>query len=178
MKWTNVDFVFQRFQIRLSSLLYLISFIISVYLYFEIQTKCTNTFFLASMLTSIAAFIVPLYVYWCLKPEANRNEDTLTIYKLGKLVHVIAAVLATLYNALALAETIHLKDICSSYKDTDTNNLLTLSIINTITYNGVTFLGHSLMRKPPKDMPMADAKKIEEEKLLRSDLQRRNSVRF
>ena len=178
MKWTNVDFVFQRFQIGLSSLLYLISFIISVYLYFEIQTKCNNTFFFASMLTSIAAYIVPLYVYGCLKPEANRNEDTLTTYKFGKLVHVIVAVLATLYNALALAETIHLKDICSSYKDTDTNNLLTLSIINTITYNGVTFLGHSMMRKPPKDMPMAVKEKIEEKQLLRSDLQRRNSVRF
>lgn len=180
MKWTNVDFVFQRFQIALSSLLYLISFIISVYLYFEIQTKCNNTFFLASMLTSIAAYIVPLYVYWCLKPKEENPlcKDTLTIYKLGKLVHVIVAVLATLYNALALAETIHLKDICPSYNDTDTSNFLTLSIINTIAYNGVTFLGHSMMRKPPKDMPMAVAKRIEEEKLLRSDLQRRNSVRF
>jgi len=180
MKWTNVDFVFQRFQIGLSSLLYLISLIISVYLYFEIQTKCTNTFFLASMLTSIAAYIVPLYVYWCLKPKEENPlcKDTLTIYKLGKLVHVVAAVVATLYNAMALAETIHLKEICPSYKK-DTNWILTYSIINTIAYNGVTFLGHSMMRKPSKDMPMAVAEKLEEEKqLLRSDLQRRNSVRF
>ena len=180
MKWTNVDFVFQRFQIGLSSLLYLISLIISVYLYFEIQTKCTNTFFLASMLTSIAAYIVPLYVYWCLKPKEENPlcKDTLTIYKLGKLVHVVAAVVATLYNAMALAETIHLKEICPSYKK-DTNWILTYSIINTIAYNGVTFLGHSMMRKPKdkKDTP-AVAYAVEPESKFRSDLQRRNSVRF
>ena len=180
MKWTNVDFVFQRFQIGLSSLLYLISLIISVYLYFEIQTKCNNTFFFASMVTSIAAYIVPLYVYGCLKPEENPLcKDTLTIYKLGKLVHVIAEVLATLYNALALAETIHLKDICPSYNDTDTSNFLTLSIINTIAYNGVTFLGHSMMRKPKdkKNTP-AVAYAVEPDSKFRSDLQRRNSVEF
>ena len=155
--------------------LYFLSLAISIYLYFEIQTKCSNTFFFASMLTSIIAFIVPLYVYRCLKPEAERDEDKLW-YKLGKLVHVIVAVLATLYNALALAETIHLKDICPSYNDTDTNNLLAFSIINAILYNGVTFLGHSMMRKPKekKDENIEE----EQEQLIRSDLQRRNSVRF
>ena len=157
--------------------LYFLSLAISIYLYFEIQTKCTNTFFLASMLTSILAFIVPLYVYWRLKPKAERDEDNLTWYKLGKLVHVIVAVLATLYNTLALAETIHLNDICKHYKNADTNDLLAFSIINAIAYNGVTFLGHSMMRKP-KDKKDGAYEKKEEEKLLRSDLQRRNSVRF
>jgi len=149
-----------------------------VYLYFEI--KCSDTFFLASMLTSIAAYIVPLYVYWCLKPKEENPlcKDTLSIYKLGKLVHVIVAVLATLYNAMALAETIHLKDICPSYNNKDTNWLLDLSIINTIAYNGVTLIGHSMMRKPKdkKDTP-AVAVAVGQENL-RSDLQRRASVRF
>ena len=177
MKWTNVDFVFQRIQIWFSSVLYLISFAISVYLYFEIN--CNDTFFLASMLTSIIAYIVPLYVYGCLKPKEDDPmfEDTLSVYKVGKMVHVIVAVLATLYNAMALAESIHIKDICPTYKK-DTDWILTYSIINTLAYNGVTFLGHIMMRKPPKDMPMAVAMKVEEQKLLRSDLQRRNSVRF
>tara|TARA_B000000475_G_scaffold75405_1_gene60723 strand:- start:420 stop:776 length:357 start_codon:yes stop_codon:yes gene_type:complete len=118
-------------------------------------------------------------VYGCLKPkeEDPMCKDTLSVYKLGKMVHVVAAVVATIYNAMALAETIHIKEICPSYNK-DTNWILTYSIINTIAYNGVTFLGHSMMRKPPKDMPMAVAMKVEKENLLRSDLQRRNSVRF
>ena len=175
----NMDFSMPPKGSMFATALYILSLAISVYLYFEIQTKCTNTFFFASMLTSILAFIVPLYVYGCLKPEANRNEDTMTTYKLGKLVHVIAAVLATLYNALALAETIHLNDICEHYKEADINNLLAFSIINTIFYNGVTFLGHSMMRKPKdkKDTPAA-ANTVEPESKFRSDLQRRNSVRF
>ena len=180
MKWTNVDFVFQRIQIWFSNILYLISFVISVYLYFEIN--CSNTFFLASMLTSIIAYVVPLYVYGCLKPKEDdpMYEDTLSVYKVGKMVHVVAAVVATLYNAMALAETIHLKEICPSYKK-DTDWILTYSIINTIAYNGVTFLGHSMMRKPKakQDAPEVAYKVVEPESgKFRSDLQRRNSVRF
>ena len=107
-------------------------------------------------------------------------EDTLSVYKLGKMVHVVAAVVATLYNAMALAETIHLKEICPSYKK-DTDWILTYSIINTIAYNGVTFLGHSMMRKPKakQDTPAVAYKVVEPESgTFRSDLQRRNSVRF
>lgn len=173
----NMDFSMPPKGSMFATALYILSLAISVYLYFEIQTKCTNTFFLASMLTSILAFIVPLYVYKCLKPEAERDLGNLPLYKVGKLVHVVVAVLATLYNTLALAETIHLNDICEHYKEADINNLLAFSIINTIFYNGVTFLGHSMMRKP-KEKKDGAYESIEEKLELRSDLQRRNSVRF
>ena len=181
MKWTNVDFVFQRIQIWLSSVLYFISFAISVYLYFNVN--CINILYLESAITSFIAFIVPLYVYGCLKPkeEDPMYKDTLSIYKLGKMVHVVAAVVATIYNAMALAETIHIKEICPSYNDTDTNWIVTYSIINTIAYNGVTFLGHSMMRKPKakQDAPAVAYPVVETESgKFRSDLQRRNSVRF
>ena len=180
MKWTNVDFVFQRIQIWLSSVLYFISFAISVYLYFNVN--CSDILYLESAITSVIAFIVPLYVYGCLKPKEDDPmcKDTLSIYKLGKMVHVVAAVVATIYNAMALAETIHIKEICPSYKK-DTNWILTYSIINTIAYNGVTFLGHSMMRKPKakQDAPAVAYRVVDTEfNKFRSDLQRRNSVRF
>ena len=180
MKWTNVDFVFQRIQIWLSSVLYFISFAISVYLYFNVN--CSNILYLESAITSVIAFIVPSYVYGCLKPkeEDPMCKDTLSIYKLGKMVHVVAAVVATIYNAMALAESIHIKEICPSYKK-DTNWILAYSIINTIAYNAVTFLGHSMMRKPKakQDTPAVAYPVVETESgKFRSDLQRRNSVRF
>ena len=180
MKWTDVDFVFQRIQIWLSSVLYFISFAISVYLYFNVN--CSDILYLESAITSVIAFIVPLYVYGCLKPkeEDPMCKDTLSAYKLGKMVHVVAAVVATLYHAMALAESIHIKEICPSYNDTDTNWIVTYSIINTIAYNGVTFLGHSMMRKPKakQDTPAVAYKVESESGTFRSDLQRRNSVRF
>ena len=96
------------------------------------------------------------------------------------MIHVVAAVVATIYNAMALAESIHIKEICPSYKK-DTNWVLAYSIINTIVYNGVTFLGHSMMRKPKakQDTPAVAYPVVETESgKFRSDLQRRNSVRF
>ena len=177
-KWGNVDFELQRTQIAISSLAYGISFVISVIL---VSDSCTDTFFLPSLITNIIAFVVPAWLYFGYKKrilEENGNNSMFDIsndwyYKVGKAVHVIVAVLATIYNAMALASAHYYKKICPDSK-MDAQAVYWASIANIILYNLVAFIGHIMMRKPAESTRY---KKLETEDKItalpsRQDLQR------
>lgn len=177
-KWGNVDFELQRTQIAISSLAYGISFVISVIL---VSDSCTDTFFLPSLITNIIAFVVPAWLYFGYKKrilEENENNPMFDInndwyYKVGKAVHVIVAVLATIYNAMALASAHYYEKICPDSK-MDTQAVYWASIANIILYNLVAFIGHIMMRKPAESIQY---KKIDtQDKVMeltsRQDLQR------
>lgn len=177
-KWGNVDFDLQRTQIAISSFAYAVSFGISFYLALD---SCTDTFFWPSLITNVIAFVVPAWLYFGYKKriliekkdEINFDISNDWYYKVGKAVHVIVAVLATIYNAMALASAHYYEKICPDRKN-DAQAIYWASIANIILYNLVAFIGHIMMRKPAESIQY---KKLEAEDKLsalpsRQDLQR------
>lgn len=172
-KWGNVDFDLQRTQIAISGFAYAISFGISFYLALD---SCTDTFFWSSLITNVIAYIVPAWLYFVYKKsitDNNKDPNDDWYYKVGKAVHVIVAVLATIYNAMSLASAHYYEKICPK-SETDTKLVFWLSIANIICYNLVAFIGHIMMRKPSESTP---SKKVKTEDTLmelpsRQDLQR------
>lgn len=143
----SVDFILTKFSRRLATLLYLISFVCSFYVWLT-WSSCTKTFFLGSWITSAIAFAVPVGVYFKFGIKGIYGVDSFE-YALGKALHVIAAVVATVYNALALASAVHYEDICKPSEHIDW--IIGGSIVSTICYNGVTFLGHIMMKSKKED---------------------------
>ena len=140
-KWGNVDFELQRTQIGISGFAYAISFGISFYLALD---SCTDTFFWPSLITNVIAYIVPAWLYFVYKKsitDNNKDPNDDWYYKVGKAVHVIVAVLATIYNAMALASAHYYEKICPDRKN-DAQGIYWASIGNIICYNLVAFIGH------------------------------------
>ena len=142
----SVDFILTKFSRRLATLLYAISFACSLSVLWLTWSSHTKTFFLGSVVTNAIAFVVPAYVYFYVKPVYGVDSFA---YALGKAAHVIAAVVATVYNALALASAVYYEDICKPSENIDW--IIGGSIVSTICYNGVTFLGHIMMKSKKED---------------------------